>query len=167
MIVITPRPSVLSGTVITLAVVFILLLHHPVFFWSFCECLSVGICIYCSFLSKNLDVIEEDALNEECCVQVLRTLNTKADAEIEELEKDLLSLQNELAWAQDENWREICSSALTERINWLDVAVSKLKSGCADDTETQLQLHSKPAETLQEIVKALQRGHCQETDVQV
>lgn len=111
--------------------------------------------------------MEEDALNEESCVQVLRILITKADTEIEELEKDLLSLQNELAWSEHEKWPEICCSALTERINWLDVAVSTLKRACDDDTETQLLLHGKPAETLHEIVKALQRDHCQGSHGQV
>lgn len=113
------------------------------------------------------DEIEEDALNAESCVQVLRILITKADTEIDELEKDLLCLQNELAWTENENWPEICCSALTERVNQLDVAVTALKSDHADDTEVQLLLHSKPAETLHEIVKALHQDHCQDTHVQV
>ncbi|CAK8541584.1 unnamed protein product [Lathyrus sativus] len=49
------------------------------------------------------DVIEEGALNAESCVQVLRILITKADTEIDELEKDLLCLQNELAWTENQN----------------------------------------------------------------
>ncbi|KAL4359178.1 hypothetical protein AHAS_Ahas08G0051400 [Arachis hypogaea] len=113
------------------------------------------------------DVIEEDALNEEYCVQVLRILITKADTEIKVLEKDLSSLQNELACAEHEKWPEICCSALTERINWLDVAISALKKDLADEIETGLLLHSKPAETLNEIVKALQRDHCQDENSQV
>ncbi|KAJ1430021.1 hypothetical protein SESBI_08091 [Sesbania bispinosa] len=120
----------------------------------------------CDYFGCVRDEIEEDALNEESCVQVLRILISKADTEIEELEKDLLSLQNELAWAEHEKWPEICCSALTERINWLDVAVSTLKNDHANDTEMQLLLRGKPAETLHEIVKALQReqrDHCQET----
>ena len=106
-------------------------------------------------------------MNEEYCVQVLRILITRADTEIEELERDLLSLQNELAWTEHERWPEICCSALTERINWLDVAISNLKKDHADEMETRLLLHSKPAETLHEIVKALQRDHCQDTNGQV
>ncbi|KAK7336522.1 hypothetical protein VNO77_17065 [Canavalia gladiata] len=112
--------------------------------------------------SCDQDVIEEDALNEESCVRVLRILITKADTEIEELEKDLLSLQNELAWAEHEKWADICCSALTERINWLGDAVSALKNEHAGDTEMQLLLHSEPAETLHEIMKALKRAHCQD-----
>ncbi|XLU67355.1 hypothetical protein S245_026408, partial [Arachis hypogaea] len=115
----------------------------------------------------NFYVIEEDALNEEYCVQVLRILITKADTEIKVLEKDLSSLQNELACAEHEKWPEICCSALTERINWLDVAISALKKDLADEIETGLLLHSKPAETLNEIVKALQRDHCQDENSQV
>ncbi|XP_027350816.1 uncharacterized protein LOC113861911 [Abrus precatorius] len=109
------------------------------------------------------DAIEEDALNEESCVRVLRILITKADSEIEELEKDLLSLQNELAWAEHEKWPDICCSALIERINRLDVAVSTLKNYHAGDAEMQLLLRGEPAETLHEIVKALRRDHCQDT----
>ncbi|XLR54877.1 hypothetical protein HN51_022996 [Arachis hypogaea] len=61
-------------------------------------------------------------------------------------------LQNELACAEHEKWPEICCSALTERINWLDVAISALKKDHADEIETGLLLHCKPAETLNEIV---------------
>ncbi|XP_057718164.1 uncharacterized protein LOC130932767 isoform X1 [Arachis stenosperma] len=121
---------------------------------------------YGFFFGCDPDVIEEDALNEEYCVQVLRILITKADTEIKELEKDLSSLQNELACAEHEKWPEICCSALTERINWLDVAISALKKDHADEIETGLLLHSKPAETLNEIVKALQRDHCQDENSQ-
>ncbi|XP_058738205.1 uncharacterized protein LOC131610310 isoform X2 [Vicia villosa] len=123
---------------------------------------------HCDYFGRSCgrDEIEEDALNAESCVQVLRILITKADTEIDELEKDLLCLQNELAWTENENWPEICCSALTERINQLDVAVTALKSDHADDTEMQLLLHSKPAETLHEIVKALHKNHFQDTHVQ-
>ncbi|XP_073222086.1 uncharacterized protein [Cicer arietinum] len=118
---------------------------------------------HCDYFGCGLDTIEEDALNEESCVQVLRIMITKADTQIEELERDLLSLQNELAWSEHENWPEICCSALTERIDRLDVAVTTLKSDHADDTEMQLLLHGKPAETIHEIVKALHKAHCQDT----
>ncbi|MED6182173.1 hypothetical protein PIB30_026164 [Stylosanthes scabra] len=119
------------------------------------------------FFGCDPDVIEEDALNEEYCVQVLRILITKADTEIKELEKDLSSLQNELACTEHEKWPEICCNALTERINLLDVAISALKKDHADEMETGLLLHSKPAETLNEIVKALQRDHCQDENSQL
>jgi hypothetical protein len=118
---------------------------------------------HCDYFGCGRDEIEEDALNVESCVQVLRILLTKADTEIEELEKDLMCLQNELAWSENENWPEICCSALTERINWLDVAVTNLKSDHADGADMQLLLSSEPAETLHEIVKALHKDHCQDT----
>ncbi|KAK7396222.1 hypothetical protein VNO78_17073 [Psophocarpus tetragonolobus] len=98
------------------------------------------------------DVIEEDSLNMESCLRVLRILITKADTEIEELERDLLLLQNELACAEHEKWPDICRGALTERINRLDVAVSTLKNDCADDAEMQILLDSEPAETVHEIL---------------
>ncbi|CAJ2671522.1 unnamed protein product [Trifolium pratense] len=118
---------------------------------------------HCDYFGCGRDEIEEDALNVESCVQVLRILLTKADTEIEELEKDLMCLQNELAWTENENWPEICCNALNERINRLDVAVTNLKSGHADGADMQLLLNSEPAETLHEIVKALHKDHCQDT----
>ncbi|CAI8613925.1 unnamed protein product [Vicia faba] len=123
---------------------------------------------HCDYFGRGCarDEIEEDALNAESCVQVLRILITKADTEIDELEKDLLCLQNELSWTENEQWPEICCSALTERINQLDVAVTALKSDHVDDTEVQLLLHSKPAETLHEILKVLHKDHCQDAHVQ-
>ncbi|XP_019456822.1 PREDICTED: uncharacterized protein LOC109357356 isoform X2 [Lupinus angustifolius] len=111
------------------------------------------------FRRREHDVIEEDILNEESCIQVLKILITKADTEIKGLEKDLVSLQNELAWAEYEKWPQICCGALTERINLLDVAISILKKNDhANDTEVQLLL-DKPAETVHEIVEALCRDH--------
>ncbi|KAL2659663.1 hypothetical protein AAZV13_03G100200 [Glycine max] len=98
------------------------------------------------------DFIEEDALNVESCVRVLRILITKADTEIEELERDLLLLQNELACTEHEKWPDICCAALTERISRLDVAVSTLKNDYADDAEMQPLLDKEPAETLNEIL---------------
>ena len=109
------------------------------------------------------DEIEEHALNVESCVQVLRILNTKADIEIEKLENDLLCLENDLACTEHENWPEICCSALTERIDQLDAAVTTLKSDRTDGTTVQILLHSKPAETLREIVKALREDHQQDS----
>ncbi|KAF7819055.1 uncharacterized protein G2W53_024510 [Senna tora] len=108
------------------------------------------------------DVIEEDALNEKYCIQVLRNLIRKADTEIEKLERDLLSLQNELACAEQQNFPEICCSVLSEKINLLEVSIGSLKNDHADNTEIQLLLHNKPAEALHEILKAAQRDNCQD-----
>jgi len=121
------------------------------------------ICIYCGFLLSFADEIEEHALNVGSCVQVLRILNTKADIEIEKLEDDLLCLENDLACTEHENWPEICCNALAKRIDQLDAAVTTLKSDHTDYTAMQVLLHSKPAETLHEIVKALREDHRQDS----
>ncbi|ESW34154.1 hypothetical protein PHAVU_001G129400 [Phaseolus vulgaris] len=98
------------------------------------------------------DVIEEDALNMESCIRVLRILITKADTEIDELERDLLLLQKELACVEHEKWPDICCGILNERINQLDMAISTLKNDCADEAEVKLLLDSEPAGTLHEIL---------------
>jgi len=105
------------------------------------------------WLSVNfVDVIEEDALNMESCIQVLRILITKADTEIEELERDLLLLQKELVCVEHEKWPDIFCGVLNERINQLDVAISTLKNDCADEAEVKLLLDSGPTGTLHEIL---------------
>ncbi|XP_027914722.1 uncharacterized protein LOC114173899 isoform X2 [Vigna unguiculata] len=88
----------------------------------------------------------------ESCIRVLRILVTKADTEIEELERDLLLLQKELACFEHEKWPDICCGVLSERINQLDVAIRTLKNDCADEAEVQLLLDSEPAGTLHEIL---------------
>ncbi|KAK7378118.1 hypothetical protein VNO80_03555 [Phaseolus coccineus] len=98
------------------------------------------------------DVIEEDALNMESCIRVLRILITKADTEIDELERDLLLLQKELACVEHEKWPDICCGILSERITQLDMAISTLKNDCADEAEVQLLLDREPAGTLHEIL---------------
>ncbi|KAI9120453.1 hypothetical protein K1719_007486 [Acacia pycnantha] len=115
------------------------------------------------YFGSGYDVIEEDALNEKSCIEVLRILIRKEDTEIEELGKELLSLQSELACAQHEKWPELCFSALTEKINWLDVSIRNLKNHHAGDSGTRPLLHYKPAEPLHEIMKAaLQRDYSQD-----
>ncbi|KAL3531708.1 hypothetical protein ACH5RR_005229 [Cinchona calisaya] len=73
------------------------------------------------------DVIEEDAINQRCCIQVLNTLRPKADTEIEELEQEIILLQGQLAWA-DEVWSKTCSNTLIERINSLNLLIQRLKN---------------------------------------
>lgn len=80
----------------------------------------------------------------ESCIRVLRILITKADTEIEELERDLLLLQKELACFEHEKWPVICCGVLSERISQLDVAIRTLKNDCADEAEVQLLLDSEP-----------------------
>ncbi|XP_030926991.1 uncharacterized protein LOC115953476 isoform X2 [Quercus lobata] len=118
------------------------------------------------YFGYGYDVIEEDALNEKSCVQVLGILITKADGEIHELEKDLVSLQSELAWGEDEEWSELCCNALTEKINYLDISIRSLKNTNENDVEVQLLMHRGPAEGVHEIVKALLRNCFQKKDEQ-
>ncbi|KAJ7976745.1 Nucleic acid-binding, OB-fold containing protein [Quillaja saponaria] len=107
------------------------------------------------------DLIEEHALNEKSFIQVLRILITKADNEIEELEKDLVSLQNKLAWAEDEELSGICCNALNEKINCLDVSIRGLRNETVDNIEFQLQLN-KPAASIHEIMKTVLINHRQD-----
>ncbi|KAK4580733.1 hypothetical protein RGQ29_024400 [Quercus rubra] len=118
------------------------------------------------YFGYGYDVIEEDALNEKSCVQVLGILITKADGEIHELEKDLVSLQSELAWGEDEEWSELCCNALTEKINYLDISIRSLKNTNENDVEVQLLMHRGPAEGVHEIMKALLRNCVQKKDEQ-
>jgi hypothetical protein len=114
-----------------------------------------------------VDVIEEDALNEKSCIQVLRILITKADTEIDELEQDLVSLQSQLALAEHEEWPELCCNALTEKINCLDISIRSLKNTDENDIEVQLLMHKEPAERVHEIVRVLLTNYFQEKDEQV
>lgn len=118
-------------------------------------------CQYDFYLDCVRDVMEEDALNEKSCIQALKNLITKEDTEIEELEKDLLSLQNELVWAEHQNWPEICCNALTQKINWLDVSIRSLKNDHADNARIQLLFPNEPAGTLDEVLKAT-LGDCRQ-----
>ncbi|EEF28535.1 conserved hypothetical protein [Ricinus communis] len=101
------------------------------------------------------DAIEEDALNEKYCIQALRILITEADTEIDKLEQDLISLQSELAWIEDEEWSQICSNALREKINCLDISIKHLMNKDKNDVEVHLLMHTQPIETLNEILKDL------------
>ncbi|KAI9161657.1 hypothetical protein LWI28_019432 [Acer negundo] len=117
---------------------------------------------HCDFyFGYGCDVIEEDALNEKYCIQVLRILITKTDTEINELEKDLVSLQSELAWAEYEEWPDICCNALRKKIDSLHISVRNLKN--KDKNNTGVHLSIIPAESLHEIVKALLGDLFQET----
>lgn len=116
--------------------------------------------------SCSQDVIEEDALNEKSCVQVLRVLISKADTEIEELEKDLVILQSELAWAENREWSEICSTSLREKINCLDISIQSLKNENERDINVHLLMRREPAERIHEIIKVLLRRYCLENDEQ-
>ncbi|XVF56183.1 hypothetical protein PTKIN_Ptkin06aG0097700 [Pterospermum kingtungense] len=104
------------------------------------------------------DWIEENALNEKSCVQVMRILLTKAYAEIDELEKDLVLLQSELIWVEHEEWSDIYCNALIAKINCLDISINKLGNKDENDIEVYLLMHEEPAEKLHEIVKDLHKS---------
>ncbi|KAK8542170.1 hypothetical protein V6N12_014773 [Hibiscus sabdariffa] len=118
------------------------------------------------YFGYGIDAIEENALNEKSCVQVLRILIAKADTEIDELEKDLVLLQSELVWDEHEEWHDICCNALRSKINCLDISIKKLRSKDENDIEIYLLTHAEPAEKLHEIVKALLKSFCHEEDEQ-
>ncbi|XP_021281658.1 uncharacterized protein LOC110414659 isoform X3 [Herrania umbratica] len=118
------------------------------------------------YFGYGFDMIEENALNEKSCVQVLRILITKADTEIDELEKDLVLLQSELAWAEHEEWSDICCNALRAKIDCLDISIRKLRNKDENDIEVYLLMHTEPVEKLHEIVKALLKSFCHEKDEQ-
>uniref|UniRef100_A0A3N7G270 Rho termination factor N-terminal domain-containing protein n=1 Tax=Populus trichocarpa TaxID=3694 RepID=A0A3N7G270_POPTR len=113
------------------------------------------------------DVIEEEALNEKSCVQVLRILIKKADTEILEFEQDLLSLQTELAWVENEDWPDICCNALREKIDFLDISIKNLTSKDKNEIEVRLLMYTQPVETLDEILKVLFRNYICEKDKQL
>lgn len=110
-----------------------------------------------------VDVIEESSLDEKACIQVLRILIRKADTEIDELEKDLVSLQTELAIAEHKEWPEICCNALTDKIDCLDISIKSLKSKSENDIGIQLSMHREPAEKIHDIL----RKYLREKDKQV
>ncbi|GMI84826.1 hypothetical protein HRI_002151900 [Hibiscus trionum] len=121
---------------------------------------------YDFYFGYGIDVIEENALNEKSCVQVLRILIAKADTEIDELEKDLVLLQSELVWDEHEEWHDICCNALRSKINCLDISIKKLRSKDENDIEVYLLMHTEPSEKLHEIVKALLKSFCHEKNEQ-
>nr|KJB14843.1 hypothetical protein B456_002G146100 [Gossypium raimondii] len=117
---------------------------------------------YDLYFGYGIDMIEENALNEKSCIQVLRILIAKADTEIDELEKDLVLLQSELVWAEHEEWHDICCNALRAKINCLDISIRKLRNKDENDIEVYLLMHTEPVEKLHEIMKSLLKSFCNE-----
>ncbi|KAL8489485.1 hypothetical protein ACS0TY_025398 [Phlomoides rotata] len=80
------------------------------------------------------DVIEEDALNERSCLQVLNILVSKADEEITKLKEDILMLHCQMAWYNE---------ALIEKTDHLNILIQNLKNGTTEDVhypDLQLEL---------------------------
>lgn len=71
-------------------------------------------------------MLEEDALNEKSCMQVLKIWIDKADEDIVKLEEDILMLKCQLVW-DDVDWSEQCSAVLREKIDHLDNLIQGLK----------------------------------------
>ncbi|XP_022966245.1 uncharacterized protein LOC111465964 [Cucurbita maxima] len=99
------------------------------------------------------DVIEENAMNEKYCVQVLKILIRKAASEIDDLEEDLVLLQCGLAWTESRNQFEACCNALREKIDVLHNSIKSWRRSDKINTVNQLPLHTQPAEKLFEILK--------------
>ncbi|XP_024186631.1 uncharacterized protein LOC112191512 isoform X2 [Rosa chinensis] len=112
------------------------------------------------------DVIEENALNEKLCLEVVGRLIAKTDTEIDELEKDLVTLQSELAWAKHEEWSDTCCGALREKIAFLDGSLKNLRNKDENNIEVQSLMHTEPAESIDEIMKDLLRKYVVEKDEQ-
>ncbi|KAB2620897.1 hypothetical protein D8674_039477 [Pyrus ussuriensis x Pyrus communis] len=72
-----------------------------------------------------------------------------ADTEMDELEKDLMSLQSELAWAEQEDSKIAC----------IDTSIRSLKSKDMNNIAVQLLTRREPAENIQEILKALMQKY--------
>ncbi|XP_048320865.1 uncharacterized protein LOC107431571 isoform X2 [Ziziphus jujuba] len=120
-----------------------------------------------NLLRSNIDKKDqENALSEESFLQVLKILITKANTEIHELEKDLEFLQTELAWAEHEEFSEICCDVLREKIDFLDKSLRSFSSNDDNDIGLQLPMRRKPADNIHEIVEALLQKYLQEREQQ-
>nr|GMC84301.1 uncharacterized protein LOC109159042 isoform X2 [Ipomoea batatas] len=113
------------------------------------------------------DVIEEDALNEKSCIQVLKVLIAKADTEILEIEEEKVMLQSELALA-DEKWHAMCFTTLIQKITCLDKLIQDLKNANVNGVLHlgNEQMHPKPAERIHEVLSALLQDHFSQSDEQ-
>ncbi|KAI7739539.1 hypothetical protein M8C21_017350 [Ambrosia artemisiifolia] len=107
------------------------------------------------------DVIEETAINEKSCIEVLEILTSKADADIAEHEEVLMDLLSQLA-CTDEQFSDMFVRCLTAKIDFLDSSIRKLK----DDDEEFLSTRREPAESIYEILKSLFHLYSQNKDLQ-
>ena len=98
---------------------------------------------------------------------MLRIQIAKADMEIAELEQNLESLQTELSFVEDEEWPEILTKGLRDKIDELDMSVRSLRNKSQIVSELQLPIHREPAEKLEDILMAIMRKHLQEKEKQV
>ncbi|XP_043693007.1 uncharacterized protein LOC122643453 [Telopea speciosissima] len=119
------------------------------------------------YFGYGADVIEEDALNEKSCVEALRKLISKANIEIEELEENLVILQTQSEWAEQnklKEWFDICCKGLEEKTNFLELLIRNLKNEIGQndcDNDFQSLMHVDPPRRISEMVKDLLRTRCQ------
>lgn len=119
-------------------------------------------------------MIEEEALNQKYCTEVLRRLISKADSDIEELEEELLLFETQLEWAKQNKCTdvfEICCNDLGERINFLEASICSLKSKNNHDDGSNIaaksQITTEPVEKVFEIIKSLLSNGIQDKNEQV
>ncbi|XP_070055586.1 uncharacterized protein [Nicotiana tomentosiformis] len=117
------------------------------------------------YFNQKLDIIEENALNEKCCLQVLEMLIAKADAEIAELKDDIVMLQSQLA-CTDEKWSDMCFAALNKKIDHLDSLITTLKNKNVQASGVHLLTNRKPPERIHEILETLLRNFFSPRDKQ-
>lgn len=103
----------------------------------------------------------------------MRILITRADTEIDELREDLVVLQSQLNWAEDnryKEWSETSCTTLREKISCLHISLETLRNvniHNEHNLDAQTLMVREPAESMCEIVKALFGNICLEKDEQV
>ncbi|XP_015074348.1 uncharacterized protein LOC107018392 isoform X1 [Solanum pennellii] len=117
------------------------------------------------YFSQRLDIIEEDALNEKCCVQVLEILIAKADTEIAKLEDDIVMLQSQLA-RTDEKWLDMSIAALNKKIDRLGSLITALKIKNVQASGVHLKTNKRPSERIHEILETPPRNFSSPLDKQ-
>lgn len=117
------------------------------------------------YFSQRLDIIEEDALNEKCCVQVLEILIAKADTEIAKIEDDIVMLQSQLARI-DEKWLDMCIATLNKKIDRLGSLITALKIKNVQASGVHLKTNKRPSERTHEILETPPRNFSSPVDKQ-
>ncbi|XP_059308882.1 uncharacterized protein LOC132060041 isoform X2 [Lycium ferocissimum] len=117
------------------------------------------------YFNQKLDTIEEDAINERCCLQVLEILIAKADTEIVELEDDIVMQESQLARA-DEKWLDMCIAGLNKKIDHLGSLITALKNENVQCSGVHLQTNRKPSERIHEKLETPLRNFSSTLDKQ-
>nr|XP_043637291.1 uncharacterized protein LOC122608270 [Erigeron canadensis] len=96
------------------------------------------------------DMEKEAAINEKCCIQVLRILISKADTDIIELEEELLDLLSQLA-CTDEEFLDMFYTSLRAKLDHLVFSTRSLETGAGNVLPTT----EEPVESIYDMLKAL------------